>query len=37
MLKYKKTNTASVLVLVNHRKVFMVTSSFDLWLRGQRS
>ena len=32
-----KTNTAKVLVGVKHQKVSTVTSSPDLWLRGQRS
>ena len=32
-----KTNTAKVLVGVKHQKVSAVTSSPDLWLRGQRS
>ena len=32
-----KTNTARVLVGVKHQKVSTVTSSPDLWLRGQRS
>ena len=32
-----KTNTAIALVGVKHQKVSMVTSSPDLWLRGQRS
>ena len=32
-----KTNTARVLVRVKHQKVSTVTSSPDLWLRGQRS
>ena len=29
-----KMDHVSVLVSVNHRKVFMVASSSDLWLRG---
>ena len=32
-----KTNTPKVLVGVKHQKVSAVTSSPDLWLRGQRS
>ena len=32
-----KTNTVKVLVGIKHQKVSMVTSSLDLWLRGQRS